>query len=280
MAKVMYPGTDVWLNNPLRPLEACGTSGMKAALNGVLNLSILDGWWPEYYDGQNGWAIPSADSAMDAAERDELEADALYDLLEHQVAPTFYERDGDEDLPRRWVKAIRHTLAVLSPELSADRMVRDYVERMYRPAQHYASLLAAKDYEKARELARWKERIHREWPRVAVTHVESGGLQQIPQVGDELHLRAHIALGGLEPSDVRVEVVYGQSRNGDELANTHVHPLTVEPHPNVTISDGSTLYTGTVTLERAGGFGYTVRVVPENDLLISSAEMGLVAVAR
>jgi starch phosphorylase len=280
MAKVMYPGTDVWLNNPLRPLEACGTSGMKAALNGVLNLSILDGWWPEYYDGQNGWAIPSADSAMDADERDELEADALYDLIEHQVAPSFYERDGDEDLPRRWVKAIRHTLAELSPELSADRMVRDYVERMYRPAQHYASLLAAKDYQKARELARWKERIHQEWPRVAVTHVESGGLQQIPQVGDELHLRAHIALGGLEPSDVRVEVVYGQSRNGDELANTRVHPLAVEPHPNVTISDGSTLYTGTVTLERAGGFGYTVRVVPQNGLLVSPAEMGLVAVAH
>jgi len=280
MAKVMYPGTDVWLNNPLRPLEACGTSGMKAALNGVLNLSILDGWWPEYYDGQNGWAIPSADSAIDAAERDELEADALYDLIEHQVAPSFYERDGDEELPRRWVKAIRHTLAELSPELSADRMVREYVERMYRPAQHYASLLAANDYQKARELAAWKERVHREWSRVAVTHVESGGLQQIPQVGDELHLRAHIALGGLEPSDVQVEVVYGQSRNGDELANTRVHPLTVEPHPNVTISDGSTLFTGTVTLERAGGFGYTVRVVPKNDLLISPAEMGLVAVAH
>ncbi|RNE59176.1 alpha-glucan family phosphorylase [Cryobacterium tepidiphilum] len=280
MAKVMYPGTDVWLNNPLRPLEACGTSGMKAALNGVLNLSILDGWWPEYYDGQNGWAIPSADSAMDAAERDELEADALYDLIEHQVAPSFYERDGDDELPRRWVKAIRHTLSELSPELSADRMVREYVERMYRPAQHYASLLGANEYEQARELARWKERIHREWPRVAVTHVESGGMQQIPQVGDELHLRAHIALGGLEPSDVRVEVVYGQSRNGDELANTRVHGLTVEPHPNVTISDGSTLFTGTVTLERAGGFGYTVRVVPQNDLLVSPAEMGLVAVAH
>ncbi|MCU1514985.1 MAG: glgP, partial [Microbacteriaceae bacterium] len=126
MAQLLYPGTDVWLNNPLRPLEACGTSGMKAALNGSLNLSILDGWWAEFYDEENGWAIPSADSAGDGAERDKLEADAMYDLIEHQIAPRFYDR-GTDGVPTRWVESIRHTLSTLSFELSADRMVREYV---------------------------------------------------------------------------------------------------------------------------------------------------------
>jgi len=285
MAQLMYPGTDVWLNNPLRPLEACGTSGMKAALNGALNLSILDGWWPEYYDGKNGWAIPSADAAGDSAERDRLEAESLYDLIEHQVAPTFYERNAD-DVPERWVHSIRHTLATLSPELSADRMVRQYVERVYRPAGHFEHLLSKNSYRAARELAAWKGRVVSQWPSVAVTHVESGGVSAVPQVGDELHLRAHVQLNGLLPSDVTVEVVYGRSSGGDELHDTAAQALVPVADPEGALeptgNHGATplLFTGTVALDRAGAFGYTVRVVPRNVLLISPAEMGLVAVAN
>ncbi|WP_022886442.1 alpha-glucan family phosphorylase [Glaciibacter superstes] len=279
MAQLMYPGTDVWLNNPLRPLEACGTSGMKAALNGVLNLSILDGWWPEYFDGQNGWAIPTADAAGDSAERDKLEAEALYDILEHQVVPGFYERNAD-GVPERWVKAIRHTLAGLSPELSADRMVREYVERRYRPAGRFERELSRDNYRSARDLAAWKERLHAAWPGVSVTHVESGGVSSVPQVGDELHLRAHVNLNSLAADDVTVEVVYGVSHNGDNLTDTQTQAL--EPaaaREQGTSPAGSTLFTGTVALHRAGGFGYTVRVVPRNALLASPAEMGLIAVA-
>jgi glycogen phosphorylase len=279
MAQLMYPGTDVWLNNPLRPLEACGTSGMKAALNGALNLSILDGWWPEYYDGENGWAIPSADSAGDSAERDKLEAEALYDLIEHRIAPPFYERDRD-DVPERWVGAIRHTLATLSPELSADRMVRQYVELLYRPAARCEVLLSVNNYRGARELAAWKQRVIAAWPKVAVTHVESGGVTPVPQVGDELHLRAHVQLNGLGADDVSVEVVYGRSRNGDELSDTTIQVLDREREGDQPDDDaGRSLFTGTVKLNRAGGFGYTVRVVPRNELLASPAEMGLIAVA-
>ncbi|WP_105036446.1 alpha-glucan family phosphorylase [Cryobacterium aureum] len=278
MAQLMYPGTDVWLNNPLRPLEACGTSGMKAALNGALNLSILDGWWPEYYDGKNGWAIPSADSAGDSAERDRLEAEALYDLIEHQVAPTFYERNAD-DVPERWVSNIRHTLSTLSPALSADRMVSEYVQRLYRPAGHYEGLMSADNYRAARELATWKGRIVSAWPQVAVTHVESGGVSSVPEVGDDLHLRAHVQLGGLAAEDVTVEVVYGKSLGTDELRDVAIQAL--EPAPlKEAPAGGATLFTGTVELDRAGAFGYTVRVVPRNDLLISPAEMGLVAIAN
>src|SRR5206468_2416018 len=131
MAKPLYPGCDVWLNNPLRPLEACGTSGMKAALNGCLNLSIRDGWWDELYDGDNGWAIPTADGVSDPDRRDDLESAALYDLVEKHVRMLFYERDRD-GLPIRWIEMVRHTLRSLGPEVLASRMVGDYVRDVCR----------------------------------------------------------------------------------------------------------------------------------------------------
>nr|WP_228507847.1 alpha-glucan family phosphorylase [Herbiconiux sp. VKM Ac-1786] len=297
MAQLLYPGTDVWLNNPLRPLEACGTSGMKAALNGGLNLSILDGWWNEYFDGENGWAIPTADSAGDAAERDAIEAEALYDLLENQVAPRFYDRDAD-GVPQHWLQSIRHTLATLSPELSAERMVREYVTRLYIPAAAAERVMTADDHSAARALAAWKERVRAAWPGVSVVHVESGGLDDTPQVGDELHVRAHVQLGGLSPSDVAVEVVYGHAVHGDELAETHTAELTTAPgrdagsdaDPDSSAgssagtsepgSSGELVYSGTVQLGRAGSFGYTVRIVPKHANLASPAELGLISVAH
>jgi starch phosphorylase len=278
MAQTLYPGTDIWLNNPLRPLEACGTSGMKAALNGSLNLSILDGWWDEYYDGENGWAIPSADAAGDAAERDALEANALYDLIEHRIAPRFYDRN-QAGVPERWVRSIRHTLATMSPELSADRMVREYVERLYLPARRMEERLTSGGFTAARRLAEWKARVQRAWPAVAVSHVESGGVDAVPQVGDRLHLRAHVALGELTPEDVAVEVVYGRSNDSDVLSAARRQPLEAVAG-DTTEADGSTAFQGTIALDLAGSFGYTVRVVPRNELLASDAELGLIAVAE
>ena len=278
MAQALYPGTDVWLNNPLRPMEACGTSGMKAALNGSLNLSILDGWWEEYFDGKNGWAIPSADAAGDAAERDALEATALYDLIEHQIAPLFYERDED-GVPSQWLVHVRHALTTLSPELSADRMVTQYVQELYTPAHHFATRLAAGGFAAARAFAAWKQKVAAAWSGVSVAHVESGGLDTVPQMGDELHLRAHVVLGALTPEDVRVEVVYGRSEPeaGDEL--TELRSQELQPDPAAPGTDGTTAFAGTVVLDRAGSFGYTVRVLPKNELLAFPAELGLVAAA-
>ena len=130
MARLLYWGCDVWLNNPLRPLEACGTSGMKSALNGGLNLSIRDGWWDEWYDGENGWEIPSADGLADETRRDELESSALYSLLEEAVTPKFYDRN-EHGVPPRWIEMVRHTVQTLGPKVLASRMVRDYVEQYY-----------------------------------------------------------------------------------------------------------------------------------------------------
>ena len=242
-------------------------------LNGSLNLSILDGWWAEFYDEENGWAIPSADAAGDGAERDKLEADSMYDLIEHQIAPRFYDRkDG---VPTRWVESIRHTLATLSPALSADRMVKEYVERLYVPASHAEDAVSASGYQPARDLAEWKARVTEAWPGVHVTHVESGGVDAVPQVGDDLRLRATIDTGGLSPDDLAVEVVYGRARDGDRLEDVQHAPLQL-----VEGESGDAVFAGTVALARAGSFGYTVRVVPRNALRASPAELGLVAVAE
>ena len=275
MAQLLYPGTDVWLNNPLRPLEACGTSGMKAALNGSLNLSILDGWWAEYYDEEDGWAIPSADSAGDGAERDALEAASLYDLIEYQIAPRFYDR-GADGVPTRWVANIRHTLATLSPELSADRMVREYVERLYLPAAAADRAISAKSYQPARDLAAWRAKVAAAWPNVHVTHVESGGVDASPQVGEQLQVRAFVQLGALSPDDVSVELVHGRApRESDQLVDTGTVTLELDSLDGAGVGN----YAGTVPLERSGSFGYTVRVVPKHPLLASDAELGLIAVA-
>jgi starch phosphorylase len=274
MAQRLYPGCDIWLNNPLRPLEACGTSGMKAALNGALNLSILDGWWNEYYDDRNGWAIPTADSAGDGAERDALEAASLYDLLEHQIAPRFYERDS-HGIPLKWVADMRHTLATLSPELSADRMVRQYVEKCYVPAAAAEREISASSFQPARDLAAWTARVEAAWPSVHVAHVESGGVDATPQLGEQLHVRAYVELGDLAPDDVKVELVYGHAREGDKLTDIRRLRLDLESHD---LGSPATFH-GTVTLDRSGSFGYTVRVVPNHVLLATPAELGLLASA-
>ncbi len=279
MAQVLYPGTDVWLNNPLRPLEACGTSGMKAAMNGSLNLSILDGWWAEFFDGENGWAIPSADAAGDSAERDELEAAALYDLIEHQVAPRFYDRN-EQGVPTRWVESIRHTLSTLSPALSADRMVREYVERLYVPSAKSARSLIADENAGAKQLAAWKAKIVAAWPSVRVGYVESGGVEAVPEVGDELHVRAKIQLDGLSLEDVSVELLYGAINANDELESPE--RLELAPDETAVVESGAAglvQFGGTVPLYRAGSFGYTVRVIPRHPGLAGEAELGLVAAA-
>ena len=272
MAHYLYWGVDVWLNNPLRPLEACGTSGMKAALNGALNLSIRDGWWDEWFDGENGWAIPSADGVPDHDRRDEVEARALYDLIEQQVAPRFYDRDPG-GIPGRWVQMVRHTLKTLGPKVMATRMVRDYVNELYAPAAASAEQLAAGGYQAAKELAHWRDAVLEAWPGVKVLHVESQ-VEGDPQLGGQLHLRAEVALNGLNNSDVDVEAVYGSVDTDDRL--TDVRTLSLVEVEN---GDGPNRFEGDVPLERTGSFGYTVRVLPRNGLLATPAELGVVATA-
>ncbi|MBI9116073.1 alpha-glucan family phosphorylase [Sanguibacter suaedae] len=272
MAQMLYPGCDVWLNNPLRPLEACGTSGMKAALNGGLNLSILDGWWDEWFDGENGWAIPTADGVEDADRRDDLEAAALYDLVESQVAARFYDRD-EFGVPKHWMQQVRHTLATLGPKVQATRMVADYVERLYAPAARAGRRLNAPDHSGARDLARWKSTVRGDWAHVRVDHVDSEGLGEAPKVGDRLAVKAYVSLGGLSPEDVDVQIVHGRVLETDEMSSFVTESLA----PVETYEDGRHAFGGEVVLEASGPFGYTVRIVPRHAGLANVAELGLVA---
>jgi starch phosphorylase len=273
MAHYLVQGCDVWLNNPLRPLEACGTSGMKAALNGGLNVSVRDGWWDEWYDGANGWEIPTADGVPDPARRDHLEAAALYDLLERSVAPLFYDRDAD-GVPAGWTEMIRHTLLSLGPKVQAERMVRDYVSALYTPAAASSRSLAASSFAGARSLAAWKARVRAAWPDVRIEHTEADGVE--PSLGAALSVRVTVALAGLSAQDVAVEVVYGRPGEDDELAAPSFAELIAESASSSDGSGGHARFTGSVELGQPGPFGYTVRVLPHHPLLASRAEMGLV----
>jgi starch phosphorylase len=285
MARTLFPGCDVWLNNPLRPLEACGTSGMKAALNGSLNLSVLDGWWDEMYDGENGWAIPTANNGASPEERDDIEAAALYELLETQVAPRFYgstvsagagaagpSTSGAEKVPTHWVSMIKHTLSHLGPAVSAERMLRDYVNILYRPAAEAGRSASANSYSQARTLAAWTAKVRLAWPLVHVEHVDSVGVSEDPQIGDILQVNAYVALHNLTPEDVAVEVAYGRAEESDSLTDITVMELKMQED----LGSGRHLFSGSLVIDRSGPFGYTVRVLPRHDALASKAELGLI----
>jgi len=268
MAKPLYPGCDVWMNNPLRPYEACGTSGMKAALNGAANLSILDGWWDEWYDPAFGWEIPSAQGVDHPDHRDDVEARELYDIIESEIVPRFYDVDAD-GLPQRWVQMIRETIAGLAPKVLASRMVRDYVTNLYAPAA--ASTHSVDDADGGAEaLASWKHRVRAAWEGVAVDHVESLDGDQI-EVGAKIHVSALVRLGELSPDDVEVQLVTGIVDPDDQLREPRVNPFPT----GTDVEGGLRRYEGWVEARRAGAIGYTVRVVPHHPLLANQAEMGL-----
>ncbi len=272
MARYLYWGCDVWLNNPLRPLEACGTSGMKSSLNGGLNLSIRDGWWDEMFDGENGWAIPTADGVVDEARRDDLEASALYDLLERSVLPRFYDRD-DDGLPFRWVEMVRHTLQNLGPKVLASRMVRDYAVQYYAPAAESARMVAVDNFAGARELAEFRRRVEAAWPTVSVLQVDGAGLPDTPEIGATLALRARIRLGDLTVSDVTVQAVIGKVGPDDELTDVVAVDMTHSES-----DESGELFVADTALPLSGSVGYTVRVLPRHTLLVDPSELGLVAV--
>jgi starch phosphorylase len=273
MARYLYWGCDVWLNNPLRPLEACGTSGMKAALNGGLNLSIRDGWWDEWFDGQNGWAIPTADGVADADRRDEVEARAIYDLLTHQVVPRFYET-GRDSVPARWVEMVRHTLRETGPKVLATRMVRDYVQKLYVPAAGSTRAMAVEGYAPARDEAAWRSHLLQNWSSVRVAHVEATGGGDTPQIGSTLDLRAEVELPGLAPADIEVQAAYGRVDDADGL-----HEVTTVPMAHEHTDGSRHWFTATLPLERTGAFGYTVRVLPHSERMADPAELGVVSSA-
>ncbi len=253
VGRELVQGVDLWLNNPRRGEEACGTSGMKAAINGTLNLSILDGWFDEAYEISGGWAIGDRDPY--SPDLDDVHASSIYSLLETEILPMYY-LNREEGVPVAWMKRVKTSIMNLSPLYNCQRMVRDYVERMYEPA-HLACLQARQDnYAWAREKARWNRKVEQAWPGVTIEDV-SGAVGRAIITGAPIQLRASVFLAGLTPSDVRVEAVVGRVNPDGELFETTVISL-----PFVQEQDGRHLFGREFVPHQTGRIGYTLRVSP------------------
>ncbi|MCW5852843.1 MAG: alpha-glucan family phosphorylase [Anaerolineae bacterium] len=275
VARYLVQGADVWLNNPRRPQEASGTSGMKAAANGVLNLSTLDGWWDEAYRPEVGWAIGRREVSDDVAGQDQAEAEALYELLERDVVPAFYERGADR-LPRRWISHMKASLSSLCHLFNTHRMVQEYTERFYLPAAARYTCLAQPGMSEARRLAGWKAQVAGGWGAVAVESVTVGPGREY-QVGSETRAAARIRLGVLTPADVTVEFCVGRVNAYGEFVDVEATPL----QPQETDGGGVYLYDGTAVRCRTSGlYGYTVRVLPHHDGLTTPFVPGCIAWAK
>jgi len=266
VARRMLHGCDVWLNHPRRPLEACGTSGMKAALNGVLNCSILDGWWDECYDGHNGWAIASADDDANIERRDRREATNLFGLLEREIIPLFYLRDI-EGVPVEWINKMKDNWCSLGPFVTAARMVREYTSALYEPAAASARAMLDHGAARGRGLAHWKQHVDRSWPDVKVVDLDVD--TSAAHEGDERVVRARVELGALNNGEVTVQALHGPIDSAGSFIAT---PATV-----TLVSTGTGTFEGTYPVGEAGPYGVTVRAIPHHRDLISPMELGLVA---
>jgi glycogen phosphorylase len=267
MARHLVSGCDLWLNNPVRPHEASGTSGQKASLNGLPNLSILDGWWEEGYNGRNGWAFGERREYQDDNTRDEADAQALYATLENQVIPLFYDRGGD-GLPHGWIAVMREAIRTVAPEFSMRRMVKEYTERLYVPALAYGRRIDADQYALARTLSEWKRRVRDAWPQVSL-HAEGPHDGRLA-FGDPVTVEACVRLGKLRPGDVRVELVAARDENG----NLRERSITLM-EPSRETRDGEHCYTANLLPPINGSLVYGVRVVPSFNGLSHPLELGL-----
>lgn len=267
MARHLVSGCDVWLNTPIRPHEASGTSGQKASLNGLPNCSILDGWWAEGYNGANGWAIGEERQYQDEATRDDADAAALYDTIEHAILPLFFDR-GLDDIPHNWVAVMKEAIRTVAPQFSMRRMVKQYVEELYLPALQLGARIDADNYRPARELAEWKRKIRESWGQVAL-RVEGPREGQL-QVGEPMEINAYVSLGNLRPTDVRVELVAGRDEDGD-VVDRRVIPM----QQLAKTDDGLYRYRGQLQAESNGSLVYGVRIVPAHAGLAHPFEVGL-----
>ncbi len=270
IARRMVQGVDVWLNNPRRPLEASGTSGMKVVPNGGLNCSILDGWWAEGYAKGCGWAIGDSSLNNDEGHQDWLDSRSLYQLLEQEIAPTFYHR-GENGVPVGWVEMMKKSMSELAPTFSTLRMVREYTSRYYMPASRMFNRLVADNLDKAKSSLRWRDNVIKAWPGVKIVGV-SDTVDRTATIGSGFEVTAKVDLGSLCPDDVRVQAVAGQVTSNRELRNIDLYDLDWKD------ADGSVnTFAGVSRCDGPGHRGYLVRVIPRHEDVNIATEIPLVA---
>jgi glycogen phosphorylase len=277
IARYMIQGVDVWLNTPRRPKEASGTSGMKVIYNGGLNCSILDGWWAEGYSPDVGWAIGNGEEYDDASaeHQDFIESEALYNILENDLIPTFYER-GRDGLPRQWIAKVKASMKRLAPYFTTHRMVQEYTDHYYAPTVQRVHAMTTPDVSKAVEFAKWQAGVQRAWSKVKVLDVQVGDTRV--HVGEEVDVTATVQLGELSPSDVRVQLYYGplnqRGQIGDSGATVDMEPASNGQSDGA--SGGTYTFQARLAYPTSGDRGVSVRVLPQHEFLPTKFLPGLI----
>jgi glycogen phosphorylase len=272
IARRLVQGVDLWLNHPLRPLEASGTSGMKSAPNGGINLSVLDGWWREGYNGSNGWAVGAEIDNGTTEFQNEVDASSLYQLLENQIVPLYYAKP-DGKLPLAWLQLMRESIRSVTPVFNTQRMVKEYTEHLYIPAAKSHENFSRDGCGSATQLSQWKTQIRKDWPEIKISDVQVGNKdRQSISVGESLQISARVHLGAVDPQHVRVEAYHGEIDNGD-IRNPSATVLNQNSQAD---GNGNYLYQGSVPATESGTYGFSVRVVPTHPCLMQAHELRLI----
>ncbi|MHB9154814.1 MAG: alpha-glucan family phosphorylase [Endomicrobiales bacterium] len=258
VAHYLVQGTDVWLNNPRRPAEASGTSGMKAAVNGVLNLSVLDGWWCEGYNGENGWIIGSGEEYSDTEYQDEVESKAIFDILEKDVVPLFYQR-GTDGLPREWIRKMKISMQTICPAFNTNRMIEEYTKKFYHAADIQHEKLKAQNFDLARKLSEWQKKISKNWSHVKILNVNDNLGAGDLNLGNSFKVNVKVALGEINPEDVSVQIYWGYLDSRRRMNQMVVSEMKLVDNAG----SGACHFEGVVTGDRVGHCGYVVRILPQ-----------------
>ncbi len=270
LARYLVQGVDIWLNTPRRPMEASGTSGMKAAANGAINMSVPDGWWCEGFEPGNGWNIGKGEDYADHEYQDSVESTAIYDLLEKEIVPTFYNR-GSDGVPRDWVRMMKNTIRTNCPRFNTNRMIMEYCNRLYLPAQKRFALLSAGGFAESKNLTKWRDGMRQAWTSIEVGKVEAEETEEI-YVGEDLNVDALIGLGNIKPDDVTVEIYCGPLNSKGEITSPERVPMEcLGP-----AEDSKYRFRGAIPCRMTGRYGYSLRILPKNQNLADPYVPGLI----
>ncbi len=272
IARYMVEGCDVWLNNPRRPLEASGTSGMKVIANGGLNFSVLDGWWDEAFDPKYGWKIGNGEEYADLDYQDEVESRLIYDTLEKEIIPLFYER-GEDQLPRKWISMMKASMRDLGPIFNTNRMVEEYTTKFYLKSNEKRNYLKENNWQKAKEFTTWKTNLLKNWNQIKF--VDAKVLKELSEikVDSKYALSAEVYLGELTPDDVEVQIYYGKVDKKDDTTNNYA--ITMR-HVSSDENKKTHKFEGEIICKSTGHFGFTFRILPKHELLINPFELSVI----
>lgn len=272
VARYMVQGCDIWLNNPRRPYEASGTSGMKIIANGGLNFSVLDGWWDEAFNREVGWRIGDREEFIDKDYQDEIEARLIYEIMEKEIVPVFYSR-GEDKLPREWITMMKNSMIQLGPVFNTDRMVEQYTEKFYLKALDRRKRLMKNNWKLGKEFTVWKENVYRNWEKVRIVEFNPEANNGNFKVGTSYPISAIVELGDLTPDDVEVQIYFGDMNKQGAM---HANQYTPMKYTRKVNGSNTYRYKGEIDCVETGNFGYTLRILPKHELLIDKFELGLI----